>query len=160
MGVKEYLLTLVGKANKAANSEEAIAIRKKLIKYGIIGMIVGFGGSFICFVLFASLAIASVNSFGFSPAIIIPFVLFIPCGVIGGLGTLSLKAGLSIVVGQAVTKFIDENSYCPNCGDLVTDGEKFCNKCGVPLLSKKHCSKCGTDNDMKDNFCKECGNKL
>lgn len=163
MGVFSYFQNLAAKAKTVTNSEEAKNIKNKLIKIGASMAIGGFLGAFVCFVLFVVLAFQSVNDFsndGFSFLILIPFCLFIPCGVVGGIGAFALYLGLGIVVAKATTNFLDNNSYCPYCGDVVEEGELYCKKCGKPLLSKKICSKCDTENDMESKYCKHCGNKL
>lgn len=157
-----YFKNLVAKAQKATNSEEAKRIRKKLIKIGAIMAILGFSGSFACFVMFGiigfnNVTTANFNGFGL---ILIPFFLITPCFLVGTIGVYALYLGLSIVVGSKTVDFLDENSYCPYCGDVVEPDEKFCDKCGKPLLKNKICNDCGYENDMKAKFCKNCGKKL
>lgn len=158
----DYFQKMAAKARQTANSEEAKVIKKKLIKTGTILAIIGFGGVFTCFILFALNSIRSVNDheFGFSPAILIPFFLFVPFGFVGGMGASAVSLGLRIVIAEKATDFFDQNAYCPNCGDVVTSGEKYCDKCGHALLVDKVCSVCNTENDMDSKFCKNCGNEL
>ncbi len=51
--------------------------------------------------------------------------------------------------------------FCPNCGNNLSDNDKFCPKCGKSLLSLEDttkCPKCGED--RKDgNFCTKCGTR-
>lgn len=162
MGFNMYLQSLIAKANKSSNKDEVKNIRNKLIKYGLVAGIGGFLGVFVCFVSFAVLGFSAVSNFngGFSMSILIPFFLLIPCGVVGSLGLLTFKAGVAIVVVQKGTEFLDENKYCPECGDVVADDEQYCNKCGTPLLIEKICRECDTKNDLDSKFCKTCGSRL
>lgn len=118
-------------------------------------LIIGSILTFICFISFAILAWS-----GSMTLVLIPFVLFIPSGMLATIGGMALKLGLGIVVAKATTNFLDVNSYCPHCGDVVEADEKYCKKCGKPLLVNKICAVCQTENDMEAKFCKNCGNKL
>lgn len=157
----KYFQELVMRANHAVNSEEARNIKNKLLKISIIMMIVGYLGAFICFISFAVIGMGSLSSMGSGfGKILIPFVLIIPFSLVGGIGTIGLKLGLSIVVAKVTTNFLDTNSYCPNCGDVIQNNEQYCDKCGTPLLVKKVCKECQTENDMKASYCCQCGKKL
>jgi RNA polymerase subunit RPABC4/transcription elongation factor Spt4 len=50
---------------------------------------------------------------------------------------------------------------CPDCGELNSEGTKFCQNCGAKLGMQKPsqniCSKCGAVNDPESKFCGECG---
>ena len=49
---------------------------------------------------------------------------------------------------------------CSNCGNAVTEGEKFCGKCGKSLEEFKKCEKCETLNKQDSQVCTACGEKL
>lgn len=44
---------------------------------------------------------------------------------------------------------------CPSCGELIPDDSKYCDQCGVELLSCVNCGALGTD-----DFCPECGKPM
>lgn len=158
-----YFRELAEKARKATNKEETIRIRNKLIKTGIVLLVIGLIGVFTCFVSFALIAFNNFKNFGGIDGfgkIFIPFFLIIPFGVMSSIGGTALYLGLGITVAKAATEFADTNRYCPYCGDLVTEDEYYCNKCGKPLLKNKVCKKCHTENDLNSSYCKNCGNKL
>ncbi len=159
-----YFQNLAAKAKQTTNSKEAKQIRDKLIRIGIGMTVFGFLGAFICFIVFVVLAFSNVMQHDFNSGIsflfLIPFFLLIPFFCVGTIGVLCLKLGLGIVVAKAATDFIDQNSYCPNCGDVVEADEKYCKKCGKPLLATKICPSCKTENDMESKYCKNCGHRL
>lgn len=55
---------------------------------------------------------------------------------------------------------------CPGCGNVVTPGMLFCNKCGTKLpeapapAAGKTCPNCGNAVDDGMAFCNKCGTKL
>ena len=61
---------------------------------------------------------------------------------------------------------------CPNCGNKVAKGKKFCSKCGTPIASlqgqadnnKKvaevFCTNCGSKVAEEVKFCGQCGNPV
>lgn len=159
-----YFQNLAAKAKQTTNSEEAKQIKDKLIRIGITLIVVGFLGAFICFIAFAVLAFSNVMHHDFESGLgflfLIPFFLLIPFFSVGTIGVICLKLGLGIIIAKATTNFIDQNSYCPNCGDVVEADEKYCKKCGKPLLAAKVCEACQTENDMESKYCKNCGHKL
>ncbi len=152
-----YLKELVAKAKQTTNSKEAERIKKRLIKIGATLAIFGYVGVFVCF---AGFTISSMKLQGFTTISMIFFICFMPCGFIGAIGTYILNLGLGIVVAKATTNFLDTNKYCPSCGDIITSDEKFCSKCGRPLLINKKCPKCGKENAIDTIYCTECGYKL
>jgi len=58
---------------------------------------------------------------------------------------------------------VGQSRFCPNCGDGIEPGEKFCNKCGTKLEDKErplNCPKCGDPIAKGEIFCDKCGFKL
>ena len=57
---------------------------------------------------------------------------------------------------------------CSNCGNIVPDGEKFCEKCGSKIESinsennqnTKYCRKCGEPLKSDSEFCPKCGSHI
>ena len=60
---------------------------------------------------------------------------------------------------------------CPNCGNKVLKGKKFCGKCGNPMpqdvqvksnhsVADVNCAKCGSKLPKGAKFCLECGAKV
>ncbi len=49
---------------------------------------------------------------------------------------------------------------CPECGNVVQAGSKFCNECGCKLLTAVFCSNCGKQLEPNSKFCNECGTKV
>ncbi len=47
---------------------------------------------------------------------------------------------------------------CSKCGANISDGMKFCNKCGTPV--KNVCPNCNFENPSLSKFCGECGSSL
>ena len=48
-------------------------------------------------------------------------------------------------------------SKCPNCGQEVEDGMKFCCECGTPIPQVRKCPQCGMELPLKAKFCFGCG---
>ncbi len=46
---------------------------------------------------------------------------------------------------------------CPNCGEEISEGMKFCGMCGTPLVLNKKCINCGMEMPIRMKFCPECG---
>ena len=53
---------------------------------------------------------------------------------------------------------------CSNCSHPISEGEKFCSKCGQKIIYKsesnqntKYCSNCGKQIDEDSQFCQSCG---
>lgn len=161
-GFFKYFKGLAAKANATTNSKEAIAIRNKLIKIGIVLLAIGGIGVFGCFIGFVMGGVSAVNNFdmGFGPQILVPFFLIIPFGICSSAGGVALYCGLGITAAKVVSKFVDENKYCPYCHDIIDDDELYCSHCGKPLLANKICKSCGKENDIDSVFCKGCGSKL
>ena len=166
-----YFQDIAQKAKTTVNKEEAIMLRNKLLKIGIILLSIGGVGVIASFISFTLLSFNAVNNFGGGfPGVdnfgdgfgvtLIPFFLIIPFGLCASIGGVSLYLGLGITVAKATVNFVDTNTYCPSCGDVVKEGELYCSNCGKPLLIKKVCKNCKTENDMKASYCMQCGTKL
>ena len=48
---------------------------------------------------------------------------------------------------------------CPNCGEEIPAGSKFCQECGTPVPQVKNCISCGAELPLVSKFCQECGAK-
>lgn len=48
---------------------------------------------------------------------------------------------------------------CPNCGEEIPAGSKFCQECGTPIPQMKICISCGAELPLDSKFCQECGAK-
>ncbi len=158
-GLRNEIAELNNDINNVANSKKAKKLRKRLLTIGLILAILGFGGLFTCFTLFVVNG-ANSNSFGPGPGIIIPFILFVPSGFVGGIGMMIFHLGLSIVITGYTSNLINETVTlkCPECGDPISKDELFCTKCGHKL--RNQCSKCGYINEPNDKFCAKCGHEL
>ncbi len=159
-GLKDEIIKLNNSAKTVANCEKAKRMRAKLLAIGLSMAIVGFIGVITCFVLFVTAGAKGFSQNGFSPRIIIPFVLFLPCGAIASIGSAIASLGFKILVTGYTTNLIDETvgNNCPNCGDVIDDEEFFCSKCGTQL--KIECPNCKTINSLKNTYCTKCGKEL
>ena len=159
-GLSEEIKALNSDVNNVANSERAKKLRRKLLSIGLPIAIIGYLGVFVCFVLFATAGFNAFGENGFTARVLVPFILFIPCGVVGVIGSSIASLGFKIVVTGYTTQLIDEavGNNCPKCGDKVDKDEMFCSKCGFQL--RKECKGCKTINSHKDKFCKKCGKEL
>lgn len=157
-----FISRLVEKANKSTNTKEATKIRRGLINFGIFGIVLGVFGVVICFLLFGIFAFSITDNVDQKANIslfLIPGILVFPSITIGVLGFLSLISGLSLIIVQKTTEFIDENIYCPNCNNM-TGHDRFCNQCGASVLNDRICDKCKTLNSVDAKFCKSCGSSI
>lgn len=68
----------------------------------------------------------------------------------------------TVTEGLAVPPSASEESMvrCPKCGNLVSAGNKFCDKCGAPIATEIICAECGTKNEANAKFCVKCGKPL
>ncbi len=158
--LQETIKALNADVKTVANCEKAKKLRKKLLSIGLPLAICGFLGVFVCFVLFATAGLDGFSSNGFSARIIVPFVLFIPCGFIGGVGSMISALGFKIVITGYTTDLINETvgNNCPNCGETINSEMCFCPKCGTSL--KKECPNCKHINSFGNDYCEQCGTKL
>lgn len=158
-----YIKKLLYKAKNTTNSVEAKKIKKALIKYGIIGIVVGAAMTLFGFFSFATKAFNSVNSFdpgntgSFNP--IGYMIIFLLGGVVSGLSVYVLFGGLSIFVAEKATNYLDTRKKCPNCGDEIDEDEDVCSNCGFKLNKVIICE-CGKENQPGDKFCRKCGKPL
>ena len=154
-GLRETIKGLNSDINNVANSEKAKNLRKKLLKIGLPIAIVGFLGVFICFALFATAGLGASQA-----RRMIPFILIIPCAIVGGFGSWVASIGFKIAVTGYTTNLIDEavGNNCPNCHTRAEEGKAFCPRCGHQL--NKQCANCGFVNHFKNQHCEKCGRKL
>ena len=155
-----YLKRLLYKAKHTTNSEQAKKIKKSLLTYGAIGLIVGGTMTLGGFIGFASGAMNSVGNFEpFNP---LPYMFFfLAGGTVTGISVYVLYGGLSIVIAGVTTNFLDVRKKCPSCGNEIDKDEMICSNCGHDLkaMHKKVCS-CGKENQPEDIYCRSCGQKL
>lgn len=160
-----FIGRLVEKANKSTNTKEATKIRRNLINLGMFGIILGIVGVIISMFLFTTFVItflSDLEQFNTTPnfsLLLLPSTIIFPSLIAIVLGVMSLISGLSLVIVQKTSEFIDENVYCPVCNNM-TGNDRFCNQCGASVLSDRICEKCKTLNKVDANFCKGCGSKL
>jgi hypothetical protein len=158
--LKETIRALNANVNDIANCEKAKRLRKKLIKIGTTLAICGFLGVLICFVLFATAGHGAMGPQGFSARIIVPFILIIPCAVVGGIGAMLASLGFKIVITGYATNLINQTigDECPNCGKPIESEMYFCSRCGTKI--RKECLNCKHINHYKNDYCEKCGSKL
>lgn len=58
--------------------------------------------------------------------------------------------------GASVVQNNANSNSCPECGQPVTSGAKFCSNCGAKLV----CPECGQPRTPGAKFCSNCGNKF
>lgn len=158
--LQETIKELNADVKNVANCEKAKKLRKKLLSIGLPLAIGGFLGAFICFALFATAGFDDIGPNGFSARIMIPFLLFIPCGIVGGIGSTLTSLGFKIVITGYATNLINETvgNNCPNCGETISSEMHFCPKCGAKV--RKECPNCKCINNHKNDYCEKCGTKL
>ena len=145
-----------------ANCEKAKKLRRKLLGIGLPMAICGFVGVFACFATFVISGMISINSMshGFPVGIVVSSILFVPCGVVGGIGLNIASIGFKIVITGYTTNLVNETvgNNCPKCGETIELESSFCPKCGERL--KKQCEACNHVNGYKNDYCENCGKKL
>jgi membrane protease subunit (stomatin/prohibitin family) len=97
----------------------------------------------------------------------------------GGAGDLmgaGIGMGMGLGVGGAfggVMGGISQNisikgpgTPCPQCGNILQEGDRFCNKCGYDISLQQNnkanqatCNKCGSPLSQSAKFCPQCGKK-
>ncbi len=158
--LQETIKALNADVNNVANSEKAKKLRKKLLSIGKPLMICGFLAAFVCFVLISTAGMNAFDDDGFSARFIVPFVLFLPCAFVGGIGAILVRMAMQIVIAGYTSELIHETlgNACPKCGEIVSDGVNFCPKCGMQI--RKECSACQHINGPKNQYCEKCGKEL
>ena len=161
--LKQTILKLNGDVASVANQEKAKSLRKNLIIWACVCLVVGIIGVIGCFVAFSLLGFNTIKNFSiansFDAMFLIPFFLVIPFAIIAIIGSKLLKLGLSILIAGVTTDFVDKslNKRC-ECGNMISENEKFCPKCGRAI--KKVCPQCNTNNENDNEFCSNCGYKF
>ncbi|RME62447.1 MAG: zinc-ribbon domain-containing protein [Caldilineae bacterium] len=52
---------------------------------------------------------------------------------------------------------VEERNRCPQCGQAVPEGSKFCNHCGAPMAQEQLCAVCHQVLPAGSKFCNHCG---
>ena len=158
--LQETIKALNADVKNITNCDKAKNLRKKLLQIGLPMAIGGFIGVFICFALFATAGGSAMGANGFSSRIMVPFLLIIPCAVVGAIGARLTSLGFKIVIAGYATNLIDEavGNNCPNCKSTIESGMAFCAKCGTKI--QKECANCNHINGNANAFCEKCGHKL
>lgn len=162
-GNGNYIKKLLYKAKNTTNSAEAKRIKKALIKYGIIGVVIGIAMVLFGFISFGVKAFNSVNNFNpgntgsFNP--IGYMIIFLFGGVVSGISSYALYGGISIFIAEKATKYLDTRNKCPKCGDEIDEDEDVCSNCGYKLNNVIICE-CGKENQPGDKYCRKCGKPL
>ena len=156
----ETIKALNADVKNVANCEKAKKLKKRLLLIGLPLAIIGYVGVFVCFVLFATAGFSAFGPNGFTARILVPFILFIPCGVVGAIGSMIASLGFKIVITGYTSNLIDETvgNNCPSCGETIDMDMNFCTKCGARV--RKECANCKHVNHHKSVYCEKCGNEL
>lgn len=154
-----YIRQLNANVADLAEQEKAKRLKSLLIKIGGVLTAIGIIGIMVNFVLFATAGSSAFGENGFTARILVPFFLFALSGFLLVIGSMLLKAGLSILIAGEAAKFTDKslNDRC-ECGSPIDDDEIFCSSCGKRVRSK--CAECGCMQEPNAQFCKNCGAKL
>ncbi len=159
-----FFQQLLYKARNTTNSAEAKELRKKLLVFGGIGVVIGISMLISGFVGFAKGAMDSVNNFSlyaepFNP---LPYMALSMVGfIIMASSGYVVYIGLAIVVAGVATDYIDGRGKCPKCGDTIDSDELACSNCGFIFGSDFiNCPSCDYANKPEDKFCRKCGSEL
>ncbi len=147
-------------ANEVVNSERAKKLKKKLFRIGLIMAICGFAAALTCMIM---LPLAGCGEDPFDVPVwkyIVPGVLFVPCGMVGGVGLMLLTASAKIAITGYATNLVQDvvGNKCPRCGEDLQESMNFCPKCGC--AAKKICPSCHSENTYSSEYCTVCGTKL
>jgi membrane protease subunit (stomatin/prohibitin family) len=85
-----------------------------------------------------------------------------------GVGYMQYQTGQAVEdhgVGSGIhvstdKKKVTAQAKCPNCGDPIEPGSKFCNLCGLDLTKATTCGKCGNKTKPGAKVCGNCGVNL
>lgn len=69
-------------------------------------------------------------------------------------------ARLLNVFKKTETQPEEASEVCPNCGEKLLPGAKFCNNCGTKIGGVKICPDCNFENLANAKFCSNCGKKF
>lgn len=161
-----YVKQLLYKAKHTSNSEEASKIKRKLIRIGLLGIVLSLIMTLGGLIGFTTAGFASVHTFGgFNSMFLLRPLLFMLMFMGGGIVLMIsvpiLLAGLSIKVAEVTTNYLDTREVCPSCGDERDSDEKVCSSCGYRFdQDERLCSSCGKENTTSDTYCRECGQLL
>ena len=159
--LEDTIKQLNADVNNVANCEKAKQLRKRLLSIGLPMTIGGFLGVFVCFAMFAISGYSSASTGNTNIAgTVIPFILFIPFGVVAGIGSMITSLSLKIVITGYTSNLIHETvgNICPSCGETIKPETVFCPKCGTQV--KNECPNCKFINKSTNKFCEKCGKSL
>lgn len=77
-----------------------------------------------------------------------------------GFGNLAQSTIGSVNMAQPQTAATSEGVRCPECGELVPNGAKFCMACGAKMEKQEVCPACGEPIVKGAKFCLNCGRRL
>ncbi len=163
MNLNERIELLNRRQNDPTAYAEAESLKKKLNTWGLALTIIGSVGAVCCFLGFALGGMMSVRSFGSSSDfwIIVPWILFLPCGAVAAVGSSlrkKAKAILALPTGNAREYVGGVDMTCPNCGNEINIHMNFCAKCGKQV--RLACPNCHHTNETDSLFCENCGKDL
>ena len=62
-------------------------------------------------------------------------------------------------INRVLGRVTDGVKFCTKCGKALQVEDQFCRSCGVNAVSRQECPSCGEEYDPGDHFCGGCGNK-